>query len=95
MDHQYGEAPAGDHGRGNVAVEVPHEAAMAVGAQDYEADLVLLGGVDDPLPSRGGLDGRSLRPEAGLGVRATLRARRSPPPPFVPRWPGRRRNGAR
>jgi hypothetical protein len=66
MDHQYREGPAGDHGLGNVAVEVPHEASMAVGAEDDEADLVLLGGLDDPLPSRGGLDGRSLRPEAGL-----------------------------
>ncbi len=66
MHHQYGEVPACDHGRGNVAVKVAHEAAMAVGANHDQAGLVLLGRLDDPLPRRGGLDGGSLRPEPGL-----------------------------
>ena len=68
---------------------------MAVRAQDDEADLVLLGGCDDPLPSRG-WPGRSFpAPGTRPHAPATLRARRSPPPPVVLRWPGRRRNGAR
>ena len=66
MYHQYGEVPARDHGGGDVAVKVPHEAAMAVGAHDDQAGPVLLGGLDYPLPSRGSLDGRCLRPEPGL-----------------------------
>ena len=41
---------------------------MALGAQHDQAGLVLLGGFDDPLPSRGCLDGRSLRPEPGLAA---------------------------
>ena len=60
MHHQYGEVPVCDYGGGNAAEKVPHEPAVAVGAQHDQARLVLLGGLDDPFPGRGGLDRRAL-----------------------------------
>ena len=56
-------------------LQVSREPAPAVRAEHDQARVVLLGGLDDALPGRRGLDGHALRAEPGLlGQRGSVRS---------------------
>ena len=55
-----------DDGSRDAAHQVPHEPRAAVRADHDQARVVLLGGLDDALPGRRGLDRHAWRAEAGL-----------------------------